>query len=395
MLPVQEFLRARSAADLLATHGVHLSPSSDGQVVAVSYDQLAAKKSDPLTHSCRGLILHILNGFRGPQEAIGDTVILSRPFDRFFNLGEGPEELRVNLSDPRTVFEEKLDGTFVDVYHDPFLGSWQMGTRNVPRGDAQVNRLFGDMTYRGLFEKTVGGDLHTWASARPLCPEFTYMFELTTPANELYVRQDQYQVTLIGVRHTQTGREVDPQVVAPDLGLKSAKVHRFPSVEETLAWTHSRPPRDHEGLVAKLEVSPGVYLRSKVKNVAYVAAAHASDNIKASSTRSLMTLILTGNFEDVAPTLNTEIAARGRELESHLAEYCRRQDEGYLSLVTPGMDRKEVARVCGSAGLNVPACFARYEGKVDGFSGWIEGQKGRNGRTGWPDSLLDTLAGVK
>lgn len=388
---IQDFLRSRSPNDLFTAHGIRVTPSDDHRVASVNYDQIAAKSSDPMVWGARGLVLRLSGPF-DPGTPLGDTRIVGRPFDRFFNHGEGPESHRVDLSDPAARYEEKLDGTLCIVYHDAPDG-WHIGTRNVPRADKPAGKHAGDLTFRGLFERTVGGALDTWASK--VDPTYTYLFELTGPLNEVFVRHDRPAVTLLGARHTGGGWEMDDDWcmgVASDLRVETPKRYTFPNAEAAFAFIHGQPPRAHEGMVVKVARKDAeghtYHARTKVKNLAYVAAAHMAGANVAGSPRDVASLILSGAWDDVAPTLNAHIQTVGTEIEGKIRALAEQQDRAYERLATPGIARKDLAKAAGMAGLIMPAVFARYEGRVGGFLEWVMSQ--RSG-TGWKTSLLDSL----
>lgn len=399
LLPVQEFLLTRSVRDLFTVHGVGVSPDASGRVVSVSYDQIAAKKTDPLVLECRGLVLRLLDGVFDLDRPLGATEILARPLKRFFNHGEGGPEHQVDLTNPAVSYETKEDGTYIILYYDPYdargAGRWHVATRSVPRGDQKASRLGGDITFRDLFLRALGvDDLDRWANgffgtSIRLSGRNTYVFELTTPLNEVFVRQDKFRVTFLGVRDRVTGLEFDPAGFTAAIGVPIPQRHVFANAAEAFTFIHSQPPREHEGMVAKLLVKPGVYLRAKIKNAAYVAASHVQGgNGAINSPRSLMTLVLTGAFGDVESTLNAHTAEVGRQMEAGLATYCQEQDAAYDRLFVPGMTRKELAVSMGTAGLNVAACFARFDGKVANFAGYIQSQRQADG---WRDGVLDSL----
>ena len=64
------------------------------------------RRWDEYTKACRGLILD------------GDHNIISRPLQKFFNLGEVEETQIVNLPDELQAFSEKLDGVFGILYSE-------------------------------------------------------------------------------------------------------------------------------------------------------------------------------------------------------------------------------------------------------------------------------------
>lgn len=112
---VCEYLEQHSPTQLLEEHGVNIRVSTrDPRVFTLNYDQIRVRNDDALASQCRGLVLR---GGEPVDEAkpVGPTLVLARPFDRFFNLGQ-PECADVDFA--HAVFYEKLDGTFCIVYFD-------------------------------------------------------------------------------------------------------------------------------------------------------------------------------------------------------------------------------------------------------------------------------------
>lgn len=387
-IPVQGYLETHSPRELFAEHGITIAPSTCGRVVSASYDQLAARKTDPMAIEARGHVLRILDGAYSPTKPLGKTVILARFFRRFFNHGEGGPEHQVDLTHPLARFEEKLDGSLVGVYFDPYdrdgMGRWHVATRTVPQGD---KHLGGGYTARELYEKSVGYGLETFTGLCGMNPGHTYLSELCTPFNEVHVLQDEFKATLLGIRDTQTGVEYDPEPFALQAGIPSVKVHKFGSVEETLRYIHSQHPRKHEGMVAKILHPDGSVQRTKIKNAAYVATAHLT-GMKVNSPRSVMSLVLTGCLGDVADSINAHMAEMGRKFELGLAAYAHTQDALYDKLCPTGTDRKTLAIAAGKNGLAHAYAFARFQGDVTNYVQWVNTQR-KDG--GWSDSFLDGL----
>src|SRR4051812_14440572 len=74
-------------------------------LIVLNYDQIySSTKAHPIVAECRGLILDT------------DFNIVSRSFDRFFNLGEQPET-QTDIDISKAVCMEKIDGSLIKIYH--------------------------------------------------------------------------------------------------------------------------------------------------------------------------------------------------------------------------------------------------------------------------------------
>jgi len=291
---VQKFLRERSLAELEAEHGVKARVA--GHKFSLNYDQIEAKDSDPLAQECRGLILTPVQGSIVTEAPLGETRILARPFNRFFNLGQ-EAAAPVDLDHPETCFYEKMDGTLTILYFDDVVEKWHVATRGVPEADLPIDG-FGQYTFRTLFEHacrdTTGRDFKDFV--RYLDVQSTYIFELTTPMNRIVVDYQDYKITLLGARARETGVEFDPVDLAPVLEVPHAPVYRFGSLQAMVDFVSSRNPQDHEGIV----VCDPSYRRIKVKNAGYLALNKVRDSVL-SSPRGLVELLLLEKLDDALP----------------------------------------------------------------------------------------------
>jgi len=102
ILQVQLFLRDSYEADpfvaLTEQYGIKVRKYPEDNLVLLDYDQIESPKTHPIVVECRSLIL-----------AMDTLEVVSRKFDRFFNLGEAPE-LYQDFDFDRAVVMEKADG---------------------------------------------------------------------------------------------------------------------------------------------------------------------------------------------------------------------------------------------------------------------------------------------
>lgn len=397
MLLVQDFLRVNSLSALEAAHGV--KARIEGHKLSLNYDQIESREDDKLAQQCRGLILRVADLSSLPIEGdspLGDTVVLARPFDRFFNLGQAAAA-QVDFDHPATAFYEKMDGTLCIVYFDDIKGEWHVATRSVPEANLPVDG-FGDFTFRTLFEKalgeTVGKDFVTW-SGEHLHRDVTYMFELTTPLNRIVVDYGGYGVTLLGARKSATGEELDPAFVQAQVKTPTAERYRFGSVSELVDFVSDRDPTKHEGIV----VCDHLYRRVKIKNAGYLALNKVRDSVM-NSPRGLVELILLEKLDDAMPLFPEHIQERALSLRDSFAvlirsyreayEACMREADGVSSYGDKEHRKAFALAVQARKGWMAPMMDG-YQGRSEGLMGWIMGKRQVDG--GWSNSFLDTVLG--
>lgn len=401
MLLVQQYLKDNSLEDLEKEHGVKARVHS--HKFSLNYDQIEAQESDPLAQQCRGVILtpvELDDGFVSVDRPLGDTKVLARPFDRFFNYGQAAAA-DVDLNHPETRFYEKMDGSLCILYYDDVKGEWHVATRSIPEANLPIDG-FDVYTFRTLFEHalkdTTGAPFQEFV--QNLDKGVTYCFELTTPLNRIVVDYQDYRVTLLGVRNRSSGQELDPLSVAPQLGVPHARVYRFGSLEEMVDFVSSRNPQEHEGIV----VCDPQYRRIKVKNAGYLALNRVRDSVL-NSPRGLVELILLEKLDDALPLFPDYVVDRAEKLQNAFRELlhnyrdlydeCMTEADEQAPLFNPGAPslqrehRKAFALAVKARNGWMAPMMEQYQGRCDGLADWI--QKKRNPDGGWSNGFLDTI----
>lgn len=382
-LNVQDYLRTHTLGDLARDHGIFARHSTVNKYkFGLNYGQIEARDADPLSQECRGLVLATPMGFppvTDDKTVVGDTEIMAFPMRRFFNFGQGAAA-PVDMNDPETSFQEKLDGSCIIVYWDRFLLKWCAATRSVPDADLPMDG-FGEQTFADLFWKAfdlTGGD------KTALYPGWTYVFELCTPDNQVVVRYTDYKVHLLATRWNSDGGESDPTEWAERLHVPLVPRFRFGSVEEMINFVTSRDPTAHEGLV----VCDKNFNRVKIKDPAHLALSKIKDSV-AKSPRALMEIVLLGKEDDVIPLIQPHIQEKLLALKEAVRLYLIKMEQDYTDLYH--QDRKTFAlAVQARKGSWMGYMMHRWTGKCDSAHGFIHSQ--RNMTTGsWNDSFLDTL----
>lgn len=388
-LLVQDYLRTHSITQLAATHAVKARVV--GHKASFNYDQIEAREGDVLAQQCRGLVIRTSDGSAMPTDrALGDTVVIARAFDRFFNFGQGfaaPINLGLGAA------YEKHDGTLCIVHFDDYQERWHVATRSVCEADLPVG--WSGKTFRELFERalidTAKASFDEWTAG--LLRSNTYLFELCTPENQVVVAHGAYELTLLGVRETLTGREFWPDMLASAVGIPCAKSFKFASTDDLVAFVRDRDPLKHEGLVWCEQIAPNVFARVKFKSAAYLAYSRIKDSC--SSPRNLMTLIVTEKLDDALVVMPDVIKEEALRLQEGIRKMLAKHAAMYELIAPEGVHgtkehRKAFALAARQAeGLWFEAAMAQYSGRCADARGFIAQKQGPNGEC--PPSFLDGL----
>lgn len=409
---VKEYLKSHTFQQLEDDHGVCARLSSDGTKVSLNYDQLLVKDGDRLAEQCRGMVIRptewpriASTGEGWKDQTVGDVSVLGWPMDRFYNLGD-TNGADVDWSDPRLRVNEKLDGTMMVLYWDPLHIKWCAATRSVPDADLPIHKdhmEIGDMTFADLFWKA---NYETWLAAiHPIVQSFenfrtdceasydrrlTYVFELTSQWNRVVVKYDVPRVTLLAIRNTDTGRELDP-LTNGQAYMPVPQSWSLRDPDALVAFLDGADPAKLEGAV----VIDGRFRRTKVKNKAWVLSSKAKDLVTVSR-RSALEAIIMERIDDVIPLLEKDVADELLRMKDALVGYCRSIDDRFARFRDSAAgSRKEFAGYVVSSGDWTPAYFQLWEKKSPNALAWVRATCGR-GRlsTGSLDVLLGKLGPV-
>lgn len=221
-------------------------PHSDyPNLVILNYTPETAfgKKWDDFTIRARGLIFDM-----------DKEEVLSNPFPKFFNLGEDMETLAYFESDKKFEVLEKLDGSLgISYFYD---GKVRWATRGSFHSEqAQKAQEIWDTKYP---EGAVSYD-----------PRFTLLVEIIYPENRIVVDyKDKEELVLLGVRHIETGDELEHIYLRPlanMFGMPVAKRYFYNKKE--LLTLQKTLPANEEGFILRYEDG----FRLKIKGEKYVA----------------------------------------------------------------------------------------------------------------------------
>lgn len=247
------------------------------QLLHLKYRVGVADMGDPLVQECRGLIL----------DESADWAPVALPFKAFFNLGE---KHAASLDWDTVRVTPKLDGTLMVLY---WYGSddrpesmrsgdsadvgpvqttcdragWQVATSGSP--DASTVAEGCEASFHDLFWLT-------WDKSGHRLPprhlrHYCFMFELMSPETRVVVPVASPSLTLHGVRDMASLREIEPRLIAGQLGWGHAEtIPHLRTKEQVIAAAAEISPVRGEGFV----VTDGSFRRLKVKSTRYLLAAH-------------------------------------------------------------------------------------------------------------------------
>ena len=211
-------------------------------LIQFKYNQIDSPMGERIVQECRGIIL----------DERANWMVIARPFDKFFNYGEG-HAAPIDWDSARAM--EKLDGSLIIFYN--YGGSWHVATSGMPDASGDIGG-FG-MTFEALFWEI-------WEQAGYKLPygqeHYTLMFELTSPYNRIIVNNRDFRLTLLGVRNRRTGCELPPDVMGQQYGYNVVREFPLTSLDSVLKTFDTMDPVTQEGYV----IVDGQHNRIKVKH---------------------------------------------------------------------------------------------------------------------------------
>lgn len=224
----------------------------DCGLYVLNYSQIESPKQEDIVKECRGLIVD------------EDFNVVSRSFDRFFNLGE----CETTFDPEKSTIYEKVDGSLIKIYY--WNNQWNISTRGTAFAESDVNGW--GITFEGIVLRTLGKSMGDFQSD---CDEYlskdcTYIFEITSTENRVVTRYDNDALWYLACRQNQTGEYIrDEEEAVKLLGAKLPRQFSFSSTQECIDAAKSLPNLE-EGYVVYENNQPVC----KVKSPQYVAIHH-------------------------------------------------------------------------------------------------------------------------
>jgi hypothetical protein len=232
----------------------------------LNYSQIDSPKTHPIVKECRGLILD--NYLR----------VLRRPFDRFFNYGEADTQ---NFDFKKSVCIEKVDGSLVPAWWNPYQKKWCFGTRGTAFAECECNsgrvfeKIINDCFLRNSKEFIANTTFYRGS---------TYIFELCSPENRVVVPHTDTYLVLLGIRSNNIGfyydfefmYEVINELKSQGVNVRLPKTYDISSLDEI--QTSFKTERDEVFFEGYVFWNSETDERVKCKNPTYVQIHHLRDN---------------------------------------------------------------------------------------------------------------------
>ncbi len=350
MLEVQQYLHTgRTLADLWTDYAVKSVISEDGRLVSLKYDQIKSGVN-AITRQCRGLVLEV-----------GTWEVVARPFDRFFNAGEGHA---APLTGGAVRAQEKVDGALAILYR--YGGTWQVASSGTPTGMGAMEKG-SPFTFRDAFWRVWGAS--GWKLPEDSEGGTAFLFELCVPENRAICRHDRPSLTLIGARD-RDGTEHRPG----EFSDRWAAVREFPLPDLAAVRESFRAmnPLRQEGYVLVTDGDPARpqagFTRQKCKHPGYVALHHLQGQQLEGDTLDrarAVSIVRCGEISEVMavyPRLAPALSDADRRFKALLADL----EQERADLEPLKADRRAFA-LKAQSGRFPPVHFGMLTGKLSSF----------------------------
>lgn len=338
-LPLLKSLNPLIATEIQGHH-ITCRPHPELDLFVLNYAPSVAyeKRWNKATLQCRGLIVD------------GEGNVVSRPFTKFFNLGEHESADLPNVPVGESfIAYEKMDGSLGITYPTP--DGLAISTRGSFASEQAVK---GTEILRTKYSDKLSG----------LDPEVTYLFEIIYPENRIVVSYEEEELVLLGAIHTQSGQEIDPSELR-DLGFRQPEEWKVETLDDL-----PRDTRNFEGYVVKFQSG----LRVKVKLDEYVRIHRLVCDL---TPRRIWECLQRGdNIDETikgAPDeLHKELDALVQDLRDQFDDECYDHIFVYNDLQLEFLElRRDQALAivgrCKNEGLNPSALFCLLDGKQGQF----------------------------
>lgn len=240
---------------------------------------------------CRGLIFDSVSG-----------LLVSRPYHKFFNVGERAELSLdgVDMSLPHLILE-KLDGSMIRPVPVQGKKAWRLGTK-AGITDVAMNAetwIVGHSGYMEFIKDALSQDL-------------TPIFEWCSRKNRVVVDYPEDRLVLTAVRHTSEGFYLplsSLESFASKYSLDLVKVVSSGSNNLQELVSSIRAWDDGEGVVVRFDDGH----MFKIKADAYIALHKGKDAI--SSEKNVVNVVVNDLLDDLVPVLNEQDSSRLRAFQ--------------------------------------------------------------------------------
>lgn len=317
--------------DDITSYGIKIKQDKDGLAI-FNYD-IDCDFSSPIVQEARGIIIDT------------DTVdVVCWPFRKFFNSTESHAD-PIDWNHARV--QQKIDGSICKLWWNPKRNRWQWSTNGVIDA-SEVHISENTMSFYELIMKALEYTYIKEAEANGLLDrDYTYIFELVSPENQIVIHYDTTRLFSTGKRNNKTGAEEVP--VIP--GVTRPREYPLGTYDDCIKAaealnTDSDEIRD-EGFVVvddSVKNTDGSWNRLKIKSPIYVSPHHAINNGVITPKRALE-IILNEQQDDIPYSARTDSLLKWYEAQYAEFKYMVQQYIDYVRGLYEelGKDRKAVA----------------------------------------------------
>ncbi len=279
---LQKYLQdGNSLEDLTSKYSIIIKQDVEyPNLYLFKYNQIESPMGEVIVQESRGIILDSSNNWR----------IVSRPFDKFFNTGEGHAP---KIDWAKAIVQEKLDGSLMTLYF--YDDDWRVSSSGNPSASGNISN--GNENYR--FSDYFWECFNKQELQLPFYTDYCYMFELTGPLNRVVIPHEQASITLLGARNVITQKELLPHEVNKwlELNYPIVQYHSYSSLEEVIESFGTKSPLSHEGcIILSVNEITGKVSRQKAKHPGYVAIHHAKNGF---NDKSFLEIVRSGENSEV------------------------------------------------------------------------------------------------
>ena len=277
---------------------VKLDPVS--RLAIFNYD-IGADFFNPLVQEARGIIIDV-------SDPVAPKVVCW-PFRKF---GKYNEPYADAIDWDHCQVQEKLDGSIMKLWYNHRAQEWWVSTNSmIDAAGANLSQESGG-DYLTLFKSA---DNYLDIHFTQLNPDYTYIFELTSPFNQVVIPQKITQLWHIGTRNNLTGEELNE-----DIGIQKPKLYDCHSLDECIRCVTDDLNKscgqkidhvEHEGFV----VVDQDWHRIKVKSPIYLQL-HTITSSNSVTKKSILGMLLQDALD--VPALCSDFP--------HLAHYIKYYD---------------------------------------------------------------------
>lgn len=298
-----------------------------------------------IRRECRGIAFHTRTG-----------ALRSRPFHKFFNVGENwSMDIPMLRFDEEHWVQDKVDGSMLRPIWTEMGMRW--GTKM-------------GITDTAMIAETWLIDHPEYASMAEYCIEhgYTPVFEFTSPENQIVVDYGEPNMILLGIRHNDTGEYFKPDYVAHE-----AKLYGIPSVKmydpvEGDPAAYIQSVRDSDDLDEGIVIQWWNGHRAKAKTETYSILHRVKESAR--TERTFITALLAEEVDDLMPMLPED--ERGKltayierfwravaTLEDDIAALFAQAQENW-----PSKKDFAIGTADSLTSLERKVVFARWDGKI-------------------------------